>query len=98
MVDLISKKIRGFRDILPEESKKFLYLEEKFAFLAFAEASQIYLLLMPEKKLKNKASLLDGVLRLNRSPLIYTHCFILRMTQKIVKPHWRAKKNKTLFL
>tara|TARA_Y100001936_G_scaffold117320_1_gene114805 strand:+ start:2524 stop:3783 length:1260 start_codon:yes stop_codon:yes gene_type:complete len=29
MVDLISKKIRGFRDILPEESKKFLFLEEK---------------------------------------------------------------------
>ncbi len=28
MVDLISKKIRGFRDILPDESKKFLFLEE----------------------------------------------------------------------
>ena len=29
MVDLISKKIRGFRDILPDESQKFLFLEEK---------------------------------------------------------------------
>ncbi len=29
MVDLISKKIRGFRDILPNESQKFLFLEEK---------------------------------------------------------------------
>ena len=29
MDDLISKKIRGFRDILPDESKKFLFLEEK---------------------------------------------------------------------
>ena len=29
MVDLISKKIRGFRDILPDESEKFLFLEEK---------------------------------------------------------------------
>ena len=28
MVDLISKKIRGFRDILPDESKKFLFLEK----------------------------------------------------------------------
>ncbi len=27
MTDLISKKIRGFRDILPSESKKFLHLE-----------------------------------------------------------------------
>ena len=29
MVDLISKKIRGFRDILPEESKKFQFIERK---------------------------------------------------------------------
>ncbi len=29
MVDLLSKKIRGFRDILPDESQKFLFLEEK---------------------------------------------------------------------
>ncbi len=29
MVDLISKKIRGFRDILPNESQKFLFLEKK---------------------------------------------------------------------
>ena len=28
MSNLISKKIRGFRDILPQESKKFLYLEK----------------------------------------------------------------------
>ena len=27
MTDLISTKIRGFRDILPSESKKFLHLE-----------------------------------------------------------------------
>ena len=27
MNDLISKKIRGFRDILPAESKKFLHIE-----------------------------------------------------------------------
>ena len=27
MADLISKRIRGFRDILPEESKKFLLIE-----------------------------------------------------------------------
>ena len=29
MDQLISKKIRGFRDILPEESKKFLFIEKK---------------------------------------------------------------------
>jgi len=29
MDQLISKKIRGFRDILPEESKKFLFIENK---------------------------------------------------------------------
>lgn len=29
MTDLISKKIRGFRDILPDESEKFLFLEKK---------------------------------------------------------------------
>ena len=29
MVDLISKKIRGFRDILPDEANKFLFLEQK---------------------------------------------------------------------
>ncbi len=28
MTDLISKKIRGFRDILPDECKKFLFLEK----------------------------------------------------------------------
>ena len=28
MTDLISKKIRGFRDILPDECKKFLYIEK----------------------------------------------------------------------
>ena len=27
MNDLISKKIRGFRDILPAESRKFLHIE-----------------------------------------------------------------------
>ena len=27
MSNLISKKVRGFRDILPKESKKFLYIE-----------------------------------------------------------------------
>ena len=27
MSNLISKKIRGFRDILPAESKKFLHIE-----------------------------------------------------------------------
>ena len=30
MVDLISKKIRGFRDILPNECEKFLYIENNF--------------------------------------------------------------------
>ena len=29
MSDLISKKIRGFRDILPEECEKFLLIENK---------------------------------------------------------------------
>ncbi len=29
MINLISKKIRGFRDILPEESKKFQFIEHK---------------------------------------------------------------------
>ena len=28
MSNLISKKIRGFRDILPQESKKFLHIEK----------------------------------------------------------------------
>ena len=30
MVNLISKKIRGFRDILPNECEKFLYIENNF--------------------------------------------------------------------
>ena len=28
MSNLISKRIRGFRDILPQESKKFLHIEK----------------------------------------------------------------------
>jgi len=34
MTDLISKKIRGFRDILPEECKKFHFLEKTIHMLA----------------------------------------------------------------
>ena len=34
MSNLISKKIRGFRDILPQESKKFLHIEKIIHYVA----------------------------------------------------------------
>ena len=65
--------------------------------MAVAEDFQIYLIINVRKKLKNKASLQDTVLRLNLYPLIFTLCFIWLMTQKNVTADWRAQKNKTLF-